>query len=57
MVPKNAGVLEDHSFRFVRNLVTDFVSWTNGKQQALSSARNEYLILEAYKNYSTTNFL
>jgi len=48
MVQKNAGVVKDYTFRFVRNLVIDFVTWTNDKHQVVSPARAKHLIQEAY---------
>jgi hypothetical protein len=38
MVPKSVGVVKDHTFRYIRNTVIDFLPLTNDRHQVLSPA-------------------
>jgi len=48
MVLKSAGVVKDHTFRYIHNFVIDFVPLTNDKRQVLSPACAKHFIWEAY---------
>jgi len=50
MVSKSAGVVENRTFRFVPNLVIDFVPRTKDKHRVLPLAHAKHLMREAYKN-------
>jgi len=48
MVPKSAGLVKEHTFRYVHKFVIDFVPLTNDKHQVLSLACAKHFVLEAY---------
>ena len=56
MVLKSAGVVENCTFRFVHNLVIDFVPRTKDKHRVLPSARAKHLMREGYKNMQIPPF-